>query len=225
MSVEFDRGSPGNFDSRTLSRETLGRWTGRNDKTKVGTAMSDSSLPRRNSLHVRTPREYNVLLSILLYYNYYITIIIILIITSLIIIIIIAGARSDPLASTDSQTPFLGTLLVLLRYDTHNNNNNNNNNNNSNDNNNNNNDNNDNSNSMCVYIYIYIYTHVERERENMIYIYIYIYMYVYIYIYNICDIVKYKKGHGASPHGDGEDLDPRAGARPGRYLPNKIDTL
>ena len=29
MSVGFDRGSPGNFDSRTLSRETLGRWTGR----------------------------------------------------------------------------------------------------------------------------------------------------------------------------------------------------
>ena len=27
--VEFDRGSPGNLDSRTLSRETLSRWTGR----------------------------------------------------------------------------------------------------------------------------------------------------------------------------------------------------
>ena len=30
MSVEFDRGSPGKFDTRTLSRETLSRWTGRN---------------------------------------------------------------------------------------------------------------------------------------------------------------------------------------------------
>ena len=29
MSVEFDRGSPGKFDSRTLSRESLSRWTGR----------------------------------------------------------------------------------------------------------------------------------------------------------------------------------------------------
>ena len=29
MSVEFDRGSPGKFDSRTLSRKTLSRWTGR----------------------------------------------------------------------------------------------------------------------------------------------------------------------------------------------------
>ena len=29
MSVEFDRGSPGKFDSRTLDRETLDRWTGR----------------------------------------------------------------------------------------------------------------------------------------------------------------------------------------------------
>ena len=30
MSVEFCRESPGKFDSRTLSRETLSRWTGRN---------------------------------------------------------------------------------------------------------------------------------------------------------------------------------------------------
>ena len=29
MSVEFDRESPGKFDSRTLNRETLNRWTGR----------------------------------------------------------------------------------------------------------------------------------------------------------------------------------------------------
>ena len=29
MSVEFDRGSPGMFDSRTLNRKTLNRWTGR----------------------------------------------------------------------------------------------------------------------------------------------------------------------------------------------------
>ena len=29
MSVEFHRGSPGKFDSRMLSRETLSRWTGR----------------------------------------------------------------------------------------------------------------------------------------------------------------------------------------------------
>ena len=29
MSVEFDRGSPGKFDTRTLSRETLSSWTGR----------------------------------------------------------------------------------------------------------------------------------------------------------------------------------------------------
>ena len=30
MSVEFYRESPGKFDSRTLSRKTLSRWTGRN---------------------------------------------------------------------------------------------------------------------------------------------------------------------------------------------------
>ena len=31
MSVELDLGSPGKFDSRTLNRETLSRWTGRNN--------------------------------------------------------------------------------------------------------------------------------------------------------------------------------------------------
>ena len=29
MSIELFRESPGKFDSRTLSRETLSRWTGR----------------------------------------------------------------------------------------------------------------------------------------------------------------------------------------------------
>ena len=29
MSVKFYRGSPGKFDSRTLNRITLNRWTGR----------------------------------------------------------------------------------------------------------------------------------------------------------------------------------------------------
>ena len=29
MPIEFDRGSPGKFDSRTLNRKTLSRWTGR----------------------------------------------------------------------------------------------------------------------------------------------------------------------------------------------------
>ena len=29
MPAEFDRGSPGKFDSRTLSRKTLSRWAGR----------------------------------------------------------------------------------------------------------------------------------------------------------------------------------------------------
>ena len=35
MSVAFDRGSSGKFDSRTLSRETLSRWTGRDASAKV----------------------------------------------------------------------------------------------------------------------------------------------------------------------------------------------
>ena len=36
MSVEFYRGSPRKFDSRTLSRETLSRWTGRTASAAAG---------------------------------------------------------------------------------------------------------------------------------------------------------------------------------------------
>ena len=39
MPIEFDRGSPGKFDSRTLSRKTLSRWTGRKCAT-VGLAVT-----------------------------------------------------------------------------------------------------------------------------------------------------------------------------------------
>ena len=35
MSVEFRRESPGKFDSRTLDRTTLSRWTGRNEEMRV----------------------------------------------------------------------------------------------------------------------------------------------------------------------------------------------
>ena len=39
MSVEFYRESPGKFDSRTLSRETLSRWIGRMACVAKGTAF------------------------------------------------------------------------------------------------------------------------------------------------------------------------------------------
>ena len=39
MPVEFDRGSPGKFDSRTLSRKTLNRWTGRNGMSLQAAAI------------------------------------------------------------------------------------------------------------------------------------------------------------------------------------------
>ena len=35
MSIEFYRGSPGKFDSRTLSRETLSRWTGNTSRGRL----------------------------------------------------------------------------------------------------------------------------------------------------------------------------------------------
>ena len=40
MSVEFDRGSPGKFDSRTLNRKTLSRWTGRMTTTTTTTTTT-----------------------------------------------------------------------------------------------------------------------------------------------------------------------------------------
>ena len=43
MSVELYRGSPGKFDSRTLSRKTLNRWTGRNNKDRCSSANSGTN--------------------------------------------------------------------------------------------------------------------------------------------------------------------------------------
>ena len=36
MSIEFYRESPGKFDSRTLNRKTLSRWTGRSQCICLG---------------------------------------------------------------------------------------------------------------------------------------------------------------------------------------------
>ena len=45
MSVEFYRGSPGKFDSRTLNRKTLNRWTGRKNIVSFsGSPFSDPPL-------------------------------------------------------------------------------------------------------------------------------------------------------------------------------------
>ena len=43
MSVEFYRGSPGKFDSRTLNTKTLNRWTGRMAGQTRGTACVHAS--------------------------------------------------------------------------------------------------------------------------------------------------------------------------------------
>ena len=48
MSVEFDRGSPGKFDSRTLNRKTLNRWTGRSLFVQTGHAQSEHLLNARD---------------------------------------------------------------------------------------------------------------------------------------------------------------------------------
>ena len=52
MSVNFDRGSPGKFDSRTLNRETLNRWTGHN--TNNNHNNHDNSSNDDNNDNVKT---------------------------------------------------------------------------------------------------------------------------------------------------------------------------
>ena len=42
MPVDFDRGSPAKFDSRTLNRKTLSRWTGRITQASNGTTQQKS---------------------------------------------------------------------------------------------------------------------------------------------------------------------------------------
>ena len=62
MSVEFYRESPGKFDSRTLSRETLSRWTGRTRKRHPPTqGVTAPTAPRRSSAAAATGYDcYNV---------------------------------------------------------------------------------------------------------------------------------------------------------------------
>ena len=49
MSVEFYRESPGKFDSRTLSRETLSRWTGRNNANNDNNSNTSNSNSNDNA--------------------------------------------------------------------------------------------------------------------------------------------------------------------------------
>ena len=73
MSVEFYRGSPGKFDSRTLNRKTLNRWTGRNNYDNNSNSNSSSN---SNSKVERTLCQ----LLIVLAYHYYCSVIIVAII-------------------------------------------------------------------------------------------------------------------------------------------------
>ena len=59
MSVEFYRESPGKFDSRTLKRKTLNRWTGRTGAlgrhSLIGWANKHfNNLQFKNSLETKT---------------------------------------------------------------------------------------------------------------------------------------------------------------------------
>ena len=47
MSVEYYRESPGKFDSRTLSRKSLSRWTGRIPRASFSRGVLSSQTPVR----------------------------------------------------------------------------------------------------------------------------------------------------------------------------------
>ncbi len=62
MPVEFDGGSPGKFDSRTLNRKTLSRWTGR---TQAQHPDSRAGLPQLE--HAKAGPRHGTMLSLSLY--------------------------------------------------------------------------------------------------------------------------------------------------------------
>ena len=64
MSVEFDRGSPGKFDSRTLGRETLSRWTGRIQNVHYALYIIHLSISMYQSIY---PSIYLIYLSLCVY--------------------------------------------------------------------------------------------------------------------------------------------------------------
>ena len=68
MSVEFDRESPGKFDSRTLNRETLSRWTGRN------TGDTNNNINSRNNMIYTYTYAIHMYISLSLYIYIYISI-------------------------------------------------------------------------------------------------------------------------------------------------------
>ena len=156
MSVEFYRGSPGKFDSRTLSRKTLSRWTGRT-RARGRAHPFHARMVVLPVLLVVLP----VLLVVLPYtYTYTYIIYIYNIIYIYIYIYICARARQ----AADLARPLVGGWCRAVTgiggeagdgsgaiY------------------------------NICIYIYIYIY--IEREREIM-HILIYIYgtsKYIYYY--------------------------------------------
>ena len=83
MSVEFYRESPGKFDSRTLDRKTLSRWTGRKGMYLFG-ARREPLVPHQASVQ---SCELHIIIIIIII----IVIIIIVIIVSITIIIVMSN--------------------------------------------------------------------------------------------------------------------------------------
>ena len=67
MSVEFDRGSPRKFDSRTLNRKTPSRWTGRRNLPSPLLARG-----RATSKPLSSRREISIYIYIYIYVYIYI---------------------------------------------------------------------------------------------------------------------------------------------------------
>ena len=62
MSVEFYRGSPGKFDSRTLGRKALSRWTGRITLALQAPRPEDEAVPQGGPSSGGAPRIIQIMI-------------------------------------------------------------------------------------------------------------------------------------------------------------------
>ena len=145
MSVEFYRGSPRKFDSRTLSRKVVSRWTGR--KLSIHTCVYTMHIWGTRLLRPRARSGDGMYIYIYIYiyaytHNIYIYIIIYIYIQTNSgvrpeFVLIFEGRTSPALHGEDPEVLETGILTIIYV-------------------------------NMYIYIYIYVYTHI------YIYIYIYI---------------------------------------------------
>ena len=166
MSVEFYRESPGKFDSRTLSRETLSRWTGRtiNEKSLTiegwaaaspGTGGSGPA-GHRSSQRLLSLLLVVVLLSLLLSVVVVVVVVVVavavvavvvVVVAVVVVVVVVAVVVVVGVGAAAERVEGAGGATCNNMY--------------------------------YIYIYIYIYIFI------FIYLFIYVFMYLFIYMYTI----------------------------------------